>query len=159
METESINSETAQMCGVDYAFKRIGGKYKGRILWYLHAATVLRYGELRRILPDITTKMLTQTLRELENDKLVTREVYHVVPPKVEYSLSDIGMELIPFIEYLHNWGNAKLGKETLPIPIITSTCAQQQLHKIKESKFMKQTNTQRLDEFKSGLKIKQSID
>lgn len=114
MKNKLINSEISQMCGVDYAFKRIGGKYKGRILWHLHSKTVLRYGELSRTLPDITTKMLTQTLRELEEDKLVIREVYHVVPPKVEYSLSETGLELIPFIQYLHNWGNAQLEKETL---------------------------------------------
>ncbi|KQB42588.1 winged helix-turn-helix transcriptional regulator [Flavobacterium aquidurense] len=112
MKNKIINSETVQMCGVDYAFKRIGGKYKGRILWHLHSKTVLRYGELSRTLPDITTKMLTQTLRELEEDKLITREVYHVVPPKVEYSLSSTGMELIPFIKHLHNWGNEQLEKE-----------------------------------------------
>ncbi|MFH7017243.1 winged helix-turn-helix transcriptional regulator [Flavobacterium sp. FlaQc-47] len=115
MKNKLINSEIKQMCGVDYAFKRIGGKYKGRILWHLHSKTVLRYGELSRTLPDITTKMLTQTLRELEEDKLIIREVYHVVPPKVEYSLSETGLELIPFIQYLHNWGNIQLEKEALP--------------------------------------------
>ena len=101
-----------QPCGVDYAFKRIGGKYKARILWHLHAKSVLRYGELVRSLPDITTKMLTQTLRELEQDDLVHRKVFHEVPPKVEYSLSDTGMELIPFIKHLHNWGNKQLERE-----------------------------------------------
>lgn len=69
---------------------------------------------LSRTLPNITTKMLTQTLRELEEDKLIKREVYHVVPPKVEYSLSSTGMELIPFIKHLHNWGNKQLEKENL---------------------------------------------
>lgn len=103
-----------QRCGVEYAFKRIGGKYKGRILWHLGKATILRYGELSRTLPDITTKMLTQTLRELENDKLIIRKMYHEVPPKVEYSLSDTGLELIPFIEHIHNWGKKQLENETL---------------------------------------------
>ena len=84
-------TEVTQMCAVDYAFKRIGGKYKARILWYLDMKKVLRYGELSRTLPDITTKMLTQTLRELEEDKLITRKMYHEVPPKVEYSLSETG--------------------------------------------------------------------
>tara|TARA_R110000868_G_scaffold111773_2_gene301550 strand:- start:1633 stop:1998 length:366 start_codon:yes stop_codon:yes gene_type:complete len=113
MKNKVINLESTQICGVDYAFKRIGGKYKGRILWHLNSKSVLRYGELSRTLPDITTKMLTQTLRELEEDNLVIREVYHVVPPKVEYSLSNTGKELIPFIEYLHNWGNKQLEKES----------------------------------------------
>ncbi len=112
MKNKLNDSEMAQQCGVDYAFKRIGGKYKGRILWHLSAKTVLRYGELRRTIPDITTKMLTQTLRELEDDKLVIRKVYHEVPPKVEYSLSETGSELIPFIRHLHNWGNRQLEKE-----------------------------------------------
>ncbi|MBT1702855.1 helix-turn-helix transcriptional regulator [Fulvivirgaceae bacterium PWU20] len=100
------------MCGVDYAFKHIGGKYKARILWHLNSTKVLRYGELSRTLPDITTKMLTQTLRELEDDNLIIRKVYHEVPPRVEYSLSDTGKELIPFIKHLHNWGKKQLEKE-----------------------------------------------
>lgn len=99
-------------CSVDYAFKRIGGKYKGRILWYLHEHSILRYGELSRTLPDITTKMLTQTLRELEGDNLVNRKVYQEVPPKVEYTLTEIGQELIPFISYLKDWGDQQMNKE-----------------------------------------------
>ena len=106
--------EHIQNCGVEYAFKRIGGKYKARILWYLNSKNVLRYGELRRTLPDITTKMLTQTLRELEDDQLIIREMFHEVPPKVEYSLSSTGRELIPFIEHLHNWGKKQLENELL---------------------------------------------
>ena len=98
-------------CSVDYAFKRIGGKYKGRILWYLHEHKILRYGELGRTVPDITTKMLTQTLRELEKDNLVDRKVYHQVPPKVEYSLTEVGKELIPFISYLKEWGDKQIEK------------------------------------------------
>ena len=104
--------ECIQKCGVEYAFKRIGGKYKGRILWHLGMRPVLRYGELSRTLRDITTKMLTQTLRELEEDKLIIRKMYHEVPPKVEYSLSETGLELMPFIEHLHNWGKKQLEKE-----------------------------------------------
>lgn len=101
------------ICVLDYAFQRIGGKYKGRILWALHKNDTLRYGELRRELSDITTKMLTQTLKELESDKLVHREMYHQVPPKVEYSLTETGKELIPFIKYLVEWGYKQLAKES----------------------------------------------
>lgn len=61
--------------------------------------------ELSRTLPDITTKMLTQTLKELEDDKLIIRKMYHEVPPKVEYSLSETGQQLMPFIEHIHQWG------------------------------------------------------
>lgn len=100
-------------CPVDFAFKRIGGKYKGRIIWYIsESKNVLRYGELRRMISGITAKMLTQTLRELEDDNLVTRKVYHEVPPKVEYSLTEAGTELIPFIDHLRQWGNMQIERE-----------------------------------------------
>jgi DNA-binding HxlR family transcriptional regulator len=114
MKNKSVVAEATQMCAVDYAFKRIGGKYKARILWYLNMKKVLRYGELTRTLPDITTKMLTQTLRELEDDKLIVRKMYHEVPPKVEYSLTDTGQELIPFIAHLHSWGKKQIEKESV---------------------------------------------
>jgi|SRR5690606_26578894 len=112
MKNKKIKCAEVTTCSVDYAFKRIGGKYKGRILWYLHEQTILRYGELNRTLPDITTKMLTQTLRELEADNLINRKVFHEVPPKVEYTLSEVGKELIPFISYLKNWGDIQIEKE-----------------------------------------------
>jgi len=100
-------------CSVDYAFRRVGGKYKGRILWYIHRNNgVQRYGELKRLLLNITPKMLTQTLRELEDDHLIRRKVFHEVPPKVEYSLTDTGSELIPFIDHLHQWGEKQMTKE-----------------------------------------------
>ncbi|MDU1890296.1 MAG: helix-turn-helix domain-containing protein [Dysgonomonas sp.] len=100
------------ICAVDYAFQRIGGKYKGRILWGFHSyKEVIRYGELRKAMGDISPKMLTQTLRALEDDGLIHREVYHQVPPKVEYSLTETGKELIPFIEYLLEWGKKQLAK------------------------------------------------
>lgn len=104
-----LNAELS--CPVDYAFRRIGGKYKGRILWHLHLQSIMRYGELRKTLYDITPKMLTQTLRELEDDELIKRKVYHEVPPKVEYSLTKMGLELIPFIEHLKAWGDKQIRK------------------------------------------------
>ena len=97
-------------CSVDYAFRRIGGKYKGRILWLLRDG-FLRYGELKRALVVITPKMLTQTLRELEADELIVRKVYLEVPPKVEYSLTDSGKELIPFISLMRSWGEKQMSK------------------------------------------------
>lgn len=95
-------------CAVDYAFQRIGGKYKGRILWVLREG-VLRYGELNRAVIGITPKMLTQTLKELEADELIVRKVYSEVPPKVEYSLTDTGKELIPLISHLRTWGEKQM--------------------------------------------------
>ncbi len=95
-------------CAVDYAFQRIGGKYKGRILWVLRDG-LMRYGELNRAIVGITPKMLTQTLKELEADKLIIRKVYLEVPPKVEYSLTDTGKELIPFISQMRSWGEKQI--------------------------------------------------
>jgi DNA-binding HxlR family transcriptional regulator len=101
-------------CTVDYAFQRLGGKYKGRIIWYLHYKKILRYGELRRIVKGITAKMLTQTLRELEEDDLILREVFYEVPPRVEYSLTDTGKELVPFIIHLNAWGKKQMAEKKL---------------------------------------------
>ena len=112
MKKKQKECSDSPTCSVDYAFRRIGGKYKGRILWSLHQNTILRYGELGRALTDVTTKMLTQTLKELEKDGLINRKVYHQVPPMVEYSLTEIGQELIPFISYLKEWGDKKMEKE-----------------------------------------------
>lgn len=100
------------MCPVDYAFKRIGGKYKARILWHIYRNQVLRYGELKRNLPDITTKMLTQTLRELEDDALIHRKVFLEVPPRVEYTLTTNGKDLIPSIQLIMNWGSKQMKKK-----------------------------------------------
>jgi DNA-binding HxlR family transcriptional regulator len=102
------NLSTEITCSVDYAFRRIGGKYKGRILWHLRDNTILRNGELRKILKGITPKMLTQSLRELEEDGLISRKVYQEVPPKVEYTLTAVGSELIPFIAHLKQWGDVQ---------------------------------------------------
>jgi DNA-binding HxlR family transcriptional regulator len=95
-------------CPVDYAFQRIGGKYKGRILWFLRDG-VLRYGELKRIVEGITPKMLTQTLKELEADELIMRKAFFEVPPRVEYSLTASGRELIPFINQMRIWGEKQM--------------------------------------------------
>jgi len=100
------------VCSVDYAFKRVGGKYKGRIVWYIYNHdNRLRYGELRRKLENVTPKMLTQALREMEADGLVNRKVFHEVPPKVEYSLTETGMELMPFITHLKDWADKQIEK------------------------------------------------
>ena len=99
----TIHKPTPECC-VDFAFQRIGGKYKGRIIYSIHVHGILRYGQLKKAISGITPKMLTQTLRELESDKLISRKVYVEVPPKVEYTLTESGRKLIPFIEYLKEW-------------------------------------------------------
>ncbi|MDP9078334.1 MAG: helix-turn-helix transcriptional regulator [Bacteroidota bacterium] len=108
---------TLPKCGIDYAFQRIGGKYKGRVLWRLRSGT-LRYGELRKTVTGITPKMLTQVLKELEEDNLVNRKVYVEVPPKVEYTLTETGKELLPFLSLLRDWAKRQMltnGIEALP--------------------------------------------
>lgn len=91
-------------CPITIFHKIISGKWKILILWYL-SNKPLRFSELKRKLPDITQKMLTNQLRSLEEDQLINRKVYPVVPPKVEYSLSDIGKEMIPLLESMYNFG------------------------------------------------------
>jgi DNA-binding HxlR family transcriptional regulator len=96
-------------CPVDFAFRRIGGKYKGRILWFLKDGA-LRYGELKRTVEGISTKMLTQALRELEEDRLIIRHSFIEVPPRVEYSLSHSGSDLIPVIDKMRIWAEQQIG-------------------------------------------------
>lgn len=91
-------------CPVDTTLDLIGGKYKSLILWHLTNNT-LRFSELKKLIPHATPKMLTQQLRELEEDNLLIRKVYPVVPPKVEYSLSDLGRSLKPILTAMYNWG------------------------------------------------------
>lgn len=85
-------------CPVEATISLIGGKYKAIILWHLVGKT-LRFSELSRLVTSATPKMLTQQLRELEDDGLIHRVVYPVVPPKVEYSLTDFGKSLYPILD------------------------------------------------------------
>ena len=96
---------TGSNCPVVATLSMIGGKYKALILWHL-LDTTLRFGELSRLIPQATPKMLTQQLRELEEDNLVIRTVYPVVPPKVEYILSDLGKSIKPILAAIYHWGS-----------------------------------------------------
>ncbi len=91
-------------CPVTATISVIGGKWKSIILWILFQET-RRFSELKRMIPKITQKMLTQQLRELERDGIVHREVYPVVPPKVEYSLTAHGRSLAPILQAMADWG------------------------------------------------------
>jgi len=93
-------------CTVEATLNLIGGKWKGVILYRLLTEQVLRFNELRRLLPNITQRMLTNQLRELEGDKLIARKVYPEIPPKVEYRLTDYGQTLAPVIHALKAWGD-----------------------------------------------------
>jgi DNA-binding HxlR family transcriptional regulator len=90
---------------VEYAMHQIGGTWKMPILWRLGKKEVLRYSELKKYLPHISHKMLSTQLRELEADGFVTRTVYPVVPPKVEYRLTEKGQRAIPVIEFIRQYG------------------------------------------------------
>lgn len=92
-------------CRIDAGLDSLLGKWKIPVLIQLRATPVLRFSDLQRALPDVTKKMLTQTLRELAADDLVQRTVYPTVPPKVEYRLTAHGQELIPTLDALHAWG------------------------------------------------------
>lgn len=91
-------------CPVETTLKVIGGRWKVLILKELFRG-VKRFGELQRALTGITQKMLTQQLRELEADGIIHRQVYPVIPPKVEYSLTPLGESLQPIIDEMHQWG------------------------------------------------------
>lgn len=91
-------------CPVEVTMDIIGGKWTGPILWYLIDNT-LRYGELKRLLVNISERMLIKELKSLQKWGLVNRKSYPVVPPKVEYSLSKKGETLIPLIKLISEWG------------------------------------------------------
>ena len=91
-------------CPVEATADIIGGKWKAVILYYLFQGPK-RFNELRRLLPEVTQRMLTLQLRELEQDSIVHREIYKEVPPKVEYSLTEFGTSLGPIIVQMLDWG------------------------------------------------------
>jgi DNA-binding HxlR family transcriptional regulator len=96
--------QTKIHCHVETAIAVVGGKWKPWILWHLYDG-VRRYGELRRLTPGITGKMLTQHLRELERDGVVERKIYAQKVPKVEYSFTKYGETMRPLLKELCNWG------------------------------------------------------
>ena len=103
-------------CPVEMCSEIIGGKWKGPILYYLLEGTK-RFGELRRLLPEVTQRMLTMQLRELEAHGVIERKVYAEVPPKVEYSISPAGVTLGPIIALMKEWGINYLEAHAQPVP------------------------------------------
>lgn len=92
-------------CPVDLTLSVIGGRWKGLVFWNLREGPK-RYGELKKILVGINDKMLTQVLRELERHDVISRKVYEVIPPKVEYTLTKEGKKLLPVMQLMETWGN-----------------------------------------------------
>ncbi len=100
-------------CPVESTLELIGGKYKALILWHLSEKT-LRFSQLRKEISGATAKMLTQQLRELEAQQLIHREVFPIIPPKVEYSLTELGRSLMPILVAMRDWGSDYLRTKNL---------------------------------------------
>jgi DNA-binding HxlR family transcriptional regulator len=92
-------------CEKELTLSIIGGKWKMLVLWHLGKEGTKRFGELKALMPGITQRMLVNQLRELEDHLIVHREVYPVVPPKVEYSLTEQGRSLMPILDSMYEWG------------------------------------------------------
>jgi len=104
--TNSLNEKKINAtCRMGYALSLIGGRWKTNILWRLLAVDRLRYSALRRMIPDISERMLVNQLRELEADQLVNRIVYPEVPPRVEYELTSLGRSMKPMLKSISDWG------------------------------------------------------
>jgi DNA-binding HxlR family transcriptional regulator len=102
-----------EQCQVVVALDMIVGKWKPMILLYLMNEGTKRFSELKRLLPDITPRMLTLQLRELEAHDIIERKVYPEVPPRVEYSMTEYGRTLEPILEAMHEWG---IGRRCRPV-------------------------------------------
>jgi DNA-binding HxlR family transcriptional regulator len=103
-------------CAVEATLQFIDGKWKGVVLWHLLSGT-LRFNQLRRLVPGVTQRMLTNQLREMESDGLIARLVYAEVPPKVEYSLTAHGRTLEPVLLALKGWGDRFGNAMALHVP------------------------------------------
>ena len=101
------------ICPVETTLNLTGGKYKALILWHLAKGT-LRYSELQKAVSFATPRILTNQLREMENQKLITRTVYPVVPPKVEYSMTELGRSLMPILTAMRDWGTEYLRNQDI---------------------------------------------
>ncbi|MFT6658862.1 MAG: DNA-binding HxlR family transcriptional regulator [Maritalea sp.] len=111
LPTNLTDAQRSQLCPVVFAIGQLGGKWKLIVLHHLVDGP-MRFGELRRAIPEITQRMLTLTLRELEEDRIVNRKVFEVVPPHVEYSMTDLGEQLAPVMDSLRDWGRANFAQQ-----------------------------------------------
>lgn len=112
-EVEIQLNDKTYHCALDVTMAFIGGKWKSVVLWYLRK-NPKRYSELKRLIPDITEKMLSIQLRELERNGLIHRKIYAEIPPRVEYFLSEEGKTVLPVVEAIAKWGREKATKEGL---------------------------------------------
>lgn len=107
MNKSEIQNMLFPTCPIRNVLSRLTDKWSLLVLYTLEQKNVLRFNELWRQIPDISQKMLTKTLRNLENDGIIIRQIYLEVPPRVEYSLSERGKSLMPHLDALLSWGIA----------------------------------------------------
>jgi DNA-binding HxlR family transcriptional regulator len=112
-EQEVINRRN---CVMIYAMEIVGGKWRLPIVWKLYQNKTMRYNELKRNLVGITNIMLTRSLQSLEGDGIVNRVEFNQIPPRVEYSLTDNGLQLVPALEVIFNWGKERMTKEDMTL-------------------------------------------
>ncbi|MCT8976745.1 helix-turn-helix transcriptional regulator [Clostridium sp. CX1] len=103
-------------CVMIYSMEIIGGKWRVPILWKLYQNKTMRYNDLKRNLVGITNIMLTRSLKSLEENGLVSRKEFNQIPPRVEYSLTDNGLQLVPALEAIFNWGKERMTKEDMTL-------------------------------------------
>lgn len=112
MKYEVTKSKDRNNCPLTYSLNLIGGKWRLPILWALWKNDTLRYKELKSKVEGITNMMLSQTLKEMERNGMILRKQYMEMPPRVEYSLTESGEQLIPSLESLAIWGKHMQKKE-----------------------------------------------
>ena len=108
-----MNYDEPYGCSVEATLAVIGGRWKPVVLFHLQAQGTLRFNALKRLIGGVTQRMLTTQLRELERDGIVHREVFPVVPPKVEYSLTDYGRTLEPMLLEMREWGARHMARHS----------------------------------------------
>lgn len=109
MQRKETKNSIFEFCPVRNIIARFGNKWAFLVLLVIGEHSVVRYNELCRLIPDVSSRVLSQTLKTLEADGLISRRVYPVVPPKVEYRLTDIGRSLLPLITQLTAWAETNM--------------------------------------------------
>lgn len=103
---ETLNSKCKRItCPIEFTMNNIAGKWKLVLLWHIYDKKIIRYGELKKCTGNITHKMLSNQLKELVEFDLIHKEIYHEIPPKVEYSLTEKGKTLVPILNMMFEWG------------------------------------------------------
>lgn len=107
----TYNNKTYE-CPLEMTIDLIGGKWKVLLIWHLSNGAI-RFNEFNRIFPNVSAKILAQQLKDLEKNGIVHRDVYPQVPPKVEYTLTDLGRSMIPILQEMNRWGTSHINMQT----------------------------------------------